>query len=83
MADLINVNGLLVSREKELLGYAPVRIGFQVPITDESLRSLAAFAYYLTKGEKEIVEMLGIEPKEIKFRMWSCKPIDEQREAVK
>ena len=64
MADLINYNELLVSREKELLGYAPVKIGFRVPITDESLRSLAAFAYGLAEGEKEIAQKLGIEPKE-------------------
>ena len=63
MADLININGLLVSREKVSFGYAPVRIGFREPITDESLGSLAAFAYGLAEGEKEIAEKLGLEPK--------------------
>lgn len=65
MADLININGLLVSREKVSFGYAPVRIGFLEPIMDESLRSLAAFAYSLAEGEKEIAEKPGLEPKEV------------------
>ena len=62
MADLININGLLVSREKASYGYAPVRIGFRAPITDESLHALAAFAYYLAEGEKDFAEKLGVPP---------------------
>lgn len=65
MADLINFDGLIVSREKESFGCAPVRIGFRAPITDESLRTLAVFAYGLAKNEKDIAEKLGLEPKEV------------------
>lgn len=53
MCDLINIDGLLVSREKEWSDYFPITIGFKKPISDESMRLLAAFAYDLAKGDKE------------------------------
>ena len=62
--DMIKIGDILVSRETEVFGYAPVKIGFRFPITDESLRSLAVFANGLAKGEQETMRRLGIEPNE-------------------
>lgn len=64
MIGIINFKGLLVSREQVTFECAPVKIAFHMPITDESLKSLAAFAYGLAEGEKETMQKLGIEPKE-------------------
>ena len=61
MIGTINFKGLLVSREQVTSECAPVKIVFQEPITDESLRSLAAFAYGIEKGEKETMRRLGVE----------------------
>lgn len=63
MIGTINYKGLFVSREQVTSECAPVKITFHIPITDESLKSLAIFAYGLEEGEKEIMEKLGIEPK--------------------
>ena len=63
MIGIINHKGLLVSREQVTSERAPVKIAFHMPITDESLKSLAAFAYGLAAGEKETMQKLGIEPK--------------------
>lgn len=64
MIGITNFKGLLVAREKVTYECAPVKITFHMPITDESLRSLAAFAYGLEEGEKETMQKLGIAPKE-------------------
>ena len=64
MIGTINFKGMLVSREQVTSECAPVKIAFHAPITDESLRSLAAYAYGLEEGEKEMRQKLGIEPKE-------------------
>lgn len=64
MIGTINFEGLLVSREQVTSECAPVKIVFHMPITDESLWSLAAFAYRLAKGENETMQKLGLEPKE-------------------
>ena len=64
MADLINLDGILVSREKVAYGYAPIKIAFRHPITDESMRSLAALAIGIEKGEEETMQKLGIQPEE-------------------
>lgn len=63
MIGIINHKGLLVSRGQVTSERAPVKIAFHMPITDESLKSLAAFAYGLAAGEKETMQKLGIEPK--------------------
>ena len=65
MIGTINFKGLFVSREQVTSEYAPVKILFHMPITDESLKSLAAFAYGIEEGEKETMQKLGIEPKEV------------------
>ena len=64
MIGLIDFKGMLVMRDTVTAGCAPVRITFREPISDESLRSLAVFAYGIEQGEKETMRMLGIEPKE-------------------
>lgn len=63
MIGTINYEGLLVSREQVTSECAPVKIAFHMPITDESLKALAAFACGLEEGEKETMQMLGIEPR--------------------
>ena len=62
MIGIINFKGLLVSREQVTSECAPVKITFHMPITDESLKSLASVAYGLEEGEKEIIEKLGLNP---------------------
>ena len=64
MIGIINFKGLLVSREQVTSECAPVKITFLIPITDESLKSLASFAHGLAEGEKETMQKLSVEPKE-------------------
>ena len=64
MADMIKYGELTVTREKEDHGYAPIKIGFQFPITDESMRSIAAFAYGIAEGEREMMRKMWEEGKE-------------------
>lgn len=82
MIGSIEFNGMLVTRDRATAGCAPVKIDFREPISDESLRSLAAFAYGIEQGEIETMRLLGIEPLPVEHGDCGASSEEEARERL-
>ena len=82
MIGLIEFKGLRVTRDTVTAGCAPVKIAFREPISDESLRSLAAFAYGNEQGEIETMRMLGLAPVPVEHGDCGAASEEEARERL-